>query len=296
MSRIDMHMHSTVSDGTDTPAQLLRRVRDAGMDRFALTDHDAIKGCARIRELLGPGDPLFVNGVEFSCRDEQGKYHILGYRYDPDGTSIRKVVELGHRYRLRKVAARLGFLSQSLGFRFSEEDVRDLMAMDNPGKPHIANLMVRYGYAPSKEIAIRDYINRMRAPEAYVRPEEAIQGILGSGGIPVLAHPAYGSGDERIVGPGMERRLCRLIEFGLEGVEAFYSTFTPELVKEQLALAEKYGLYVTAGSDYHGKNKPIALGSTNLDGWETIPDGMKRFLEALDDECQPGMAAGSPRG
>ena len=274
-------MHSTVSDGTDTPSELLERIREAKIEMFALTDHDAIKGCAVIRELLRPGDPLFINGVEFSCRDEKGKYHILGYNYNPDSAPIHDVVELGHRYREKKLMARLEFLRERFGFSFSEADVQNLQALENPGKPHIGNLMVRYGYAPSKDVAIREYLNQARFPNEYVRPEQAIQGILKSGGIPVLAHPAYGSGDELIVDDQMDRRLKRLSEFGLQGVEAFYSSFTKKLGREMLSFAEKYNLYVTAGSDYHGKNKMIALGETNLDKVESIPDGMKRFLSVI---------------
>ena len=274
-------MHSTVSDGTDTPSELLERIREADIEVFALTDHDAIKGCTMVRNLLKPCDPMFINGVEFSCRDEEGKYHILGYNYDPDNASILDVVELGHRYREKKLMARLEYIRKRFGFSFSEADVRNLQALDNPGKPHIGNLMVRYGYAPSKDVAIRKYLNQARFPNEYVRPEQAIQGILKSGGIPVLAHPAYGSGDELITGDQMKRRLDRLSEFGLQGVEAFYSTFTPELVREMLSFAEKYNLYVTAGSDYHGKNKPIALGETKLDIVESMPEGMKRFLSAI---------------
>ena len=263
MEKIDLHMHSTVSDGTDTPQELLRRVREAGTRLFALTD---------------------LNGVEFSCQDEQGKYHILGYHYDLDSAPINDVVELGHGYRMEKVHFRLQFLKDRFGFTFAEEDVQALLALDNPGKPHIGNLMVRYGYAPSKEVAIKDYISQADFLDRHVRPEEAIQGILGSGGIPVLAHPAYGSGDELIVGEQMDRRLRRLTGFGLQGVEAFYSAFTPKLVKETLSFAETYGLYVTAGSDYHGENKMIALGRTNLDDTEAIPEGMKRFLAAVRED------------
>ena len=281
MMRIDLHMHSTISDGTDTPSELLEHIREAKIELFALTDHDAIKGCTMIRNLLRPGDPLFINGVEFSCRDEEGKYHILGYNYTPDSEAILDVVELGHRYREKKLMARLEFIRERFGFSFSEEDVQKLMKLDNPGKPHIGNLMAQYGYAPSKDVAIRVYLNQARFPNEYVRPEQAIQGILKSGGIPVLAHPAFGSGDEMILGDQMDRRLKRLSAFGLQGVEAFYSSFTKKMEREMLFFAEKYNLYVTAGSDYHGQNKIIPLGETNLDRVESIPEGMKRFLSMM---------------
>ena len=271
-------MHSTVSDGTDTPPEILSRVREAGIGLFALTDHDAIKGCAMIRDVRKADDPRLLTGVEFSCRDEQGKYHILGYNYDPDGTSIREVVESGHRHRMKKVTARIEFIRDEFGFAFSQEDVDHLLSLDNPGKPHIGNMMVQYGYAPSKEVAIKEYLDKAHFPDEYVRPEDAIRGILSSGGIPVLAHPAYGSGEEVIVGTEMDERLRRLIGFGLQGVEAFYSAFTPKLILETLHFAKKYDLYATAGSDYHGSNKMIALGDTNLEKSIVIPKPLKRFL------------------
>ena len=277
--KIDLHIHSTVSDGTDAPEELLALVRKAGIGLFALTDHDAVKGCLRIRGLLAPGDPLFLNGVEFSCRDGEGKYHILGYGYAAEGPCVHSVADKGHRLRMAKTAARLDRLRTAFGFSFPEDEVRRLMALDNPGKPHIGNLMVKYGYAPTREQAIREYIDRAKVPGEYVRPEEAIAGILRGGGIPVLAHPPFGSGKETIVGNELDRRLRRLIDFGLRGAECFYSGYTPQIQTEMLTLAEKYGLYVTAGSDYHGKNKQVPLGDTHFDPSRRMPDGMRRFLE-----------------
>lgn len=275
--KIDLHMHSNVSDGTDTPEQLLEHVRETGLEVFALTDHDAAKGCAAVRSLLRDGDPVFINGAEFSCRDEYGKYHILGYGFDLDAPGINRLIGTGHAIRMKKVGARIERLKEEFGFDFSDEDKAKLMASENPGKPHIANLMVKYGYSETKEAAMRDYLNKIRLKSEYIRPETAIEEIAKSGGIPVLAHPFYGSGDELILGEEMEERICRLKEMGLRGVEAFYSGFTDKLSRNMLTLAERYGLYVTAGSDYHGKNKMVALGDTGPERTED-PEGFTRFL------------------
>lgn len=280
LMKIDLHMHTTVSDGTDAPEAILAKAREKGLWLFAVTDHDAVKGCRIIQEKRSAGDPKFLTGVEFSCRDGEGKYHILGYGFDPDSPAILRVVETGHGFRMAKLGRRLDFLKQEFGFAFSEEEVAALYALDNPGKPHIGNLMARHGYAASKNEAIEKYLNRLRGPSEHVRPEEAIAGILGAGGIPVLAHPSFGDGGQHIVGEDMDRRLRRLMGFGLRGVEAFYSGFSPELRAEMLAFAERYDLYVTAGSDYHGANKSIALGDTGLDEAAEVPDGLTRFLEA----------------
>lgn len=279
---IDLHMHSTVSDGTDTPEALLGRVREAGLGLFSLTDHDAIQGCTRILALRKPDDPVFLPGVEFSCMDEDGKYHILGYGYDPNTEPIQSVVALGHGLRMKKIQMRLAFLKERFGFDFRGEDIQALFSLDNPGKPHIGNLMVQYGYAPTKEIAITDYIDRLRIHSDYVRPEQAIQGILASGGIPVLAHPCYGSGDELILGEELEQRVRKLMRFGLQGVEGYYSGFSDKLRQQVLSLAEKYSLYVTAGSDYHGTNKLVPLGSTGLVRTAQAPEGLLRFLTIWD--------------
>ena len=279
--KIDLHIHTTVSDGTDTPEELLQKVKDAGIELFSVTDHDAVKASTIIPDLLKEEDPAFVCGAEFSCKDEEGKYHILGYDYDPSSESILKLVDMGHTYRINKVRARLDFLKDQFHFRFSDEDLKKLFAMDNPGKPHIANMMVRYGYTKTKEIAIKEYINLIHFDMEYVRPEEAIEGILSSGGIPVLAHPCYGSGDQLVIGQEMDERLQKLIGMGLQGVEAFYSGFTVKLQNEMLDFAKKYDLFVTAGSDYHGRNKMIELADNNLDTVSEYPEEMKRFLDEL---------------
>ena len=282
-SLVDLHMHSSVSDGTDSPAELLDRVREAGIGLFALTDHDAVRGCQEIRALLRPDDPMFLTGVEFSCRDDLGKYHILGYGCDMNSPAIRDVVDLGHSYRLKKLRIRLDYLKREFGFAFPPEAEKSLFAQSNPGKPHIGNLMVRFGFAKSKDQAIRDYLNRLHIREDYVRPEEAIRGILGAGGIPVLAHPSYGDGDQLILGQELEDRVLRLMGFGLLGLEAYYSGFTGKMRAEVLEQAERHGLYVTAGSDYHGANKLVRLGDTGFPSEPPYPAGWERFLHDILD-------------
>ncbi|MBQ9414832.1 MAG: PHP domain-containing protein [Clostridia bacterium] len=277
ITKLDLHMHTSVSDGTDMPEAVPALVKATGLDLFAVTDHDSISACARIRKARTPEDPLFLPGVEFSCKDENGKYHILGYGFDPDAEPIRRVLEKGHAFRLNKVKKRLEFLETAFGFSFSPEDLRTLYAIECPGKPHIGNLMVKYGYATTKEDAIEHYIDQIRFKSEYIRPEEAIEGILGGGGIPVLAHPVYGDGGDMILGSELEERVDRLTSYGLQGLEAYYSGFTPKMCQEVLRLAGKQDLYVTAGSDYHGANKMVMLGDTGLPSAQD-DESLQRFL------------------
>ena len=177
MEKIDLHMHTTISDGTDTPLEIIDAVRSAGMDLFSVTDHDAISACGTIRQILADGDPGFISGIEFSCRDEYGKYHILGYGYDSEAGAIRSIVEKGHNMRIEKTGTRLEKLRNAFGISFSEEDVRWLYANHNPGKPHIAKLMKKLGYVDSISDAFDKYLNHLGVPAVYIRPEEAIEAI-----------------------------------------------------------------------------------------------------------------------
>ena len=279
-------MHTLISDGTDSLEEIAAHVRVAGLDLFSVTDHDSIKAGIRMPHILGalPQNQRtpFIRGVEFSCKDEMGKYHILGYGYDPAVPGIAEVVFEGHTLRMKKTKARLEFLKEEFGFSFPEEEIRELLTRDNPGKPHIAKLMIEHGYASDIKEAINEYINKKEFENVHVRPENAIKGILKSGGIPVLAHPTYGDGDDLIMGDEMEERLKRLIEYGIEGLEAYYSGFTPKIEAEVLGFAEKYDLYVTAGSDYHGGNKMVEIGQTNLEDISEAPPGLMRFLNDVE--------------
>lgn len=274
-------MHSIISDGTDTPEELLKSVKTSGIKIFSVTDHDSAKSGTIMRSLFREGDPLFITGVEFSCKDDKGKYHILGYGFDPESAAMKELSEYGHFLRIKKVKSRLDFLEKEFGFSFPDEEIGALFALDNPGKPHIGNLMVKYGYADTKENAINDYINCVHFKSDYVTPDMAINGIIAGGGIPVLAHPFYGSGDELIIGEDMDNRLKRLMEYGLKGIEAFYSGFSQKLRSEALSLADRYDLFVTAGSDYHGKNKLVKPGDTGLLNEAEYPKRLQLFLNQL---------------
>ncbi len=283
LEKADLHMHTSASDGTDSPSEIIELVKEEGIGLFSVTDHDTIQGCRMVISARSSSDPHFLTGVEFSCRDEGGKYHILGYGYDVDAGPIHELVEATHVLRLEQFGERIKAITKEYGFYFSEENLRELYSHEEPGKPHLGNMMARLGYAKSKDDAILNYLNKVKIHSKYIRPEDAIQGILRSGGIPVLAHPVYGSGEELYMGEDMEMRLRHLLELGIQGVEAYYSAFTMPMQELMLDLADKYRLYVTAGSDYHGTNKLILLGDTNLERISDAHPGFRRFLNAVSD-------------
>lgn len=265
MRIIDLHMHSTVSDGTDTPEEILQLIRNKRIDAFSVTDHDSIDACRRIRQVLSDDDPVLINGVEFSCRDEGGKYHILGYGYRLDAKPICGLAGRTHQMRMEKARGRLKVLKSKYGYCFSEEDIEKLLSLDNPGKPHIGNLMVQYGYAPSKDEAIENVLNHIHVYTGSVTPGEAILAIRESGGLAILAHPPFGNGSQCITGEKLKERILRLKSLGLDGLETWYSGYDAKLREEMRDYADRYDLLATAGSDYHGSNKKVKIGETGLE-------------------------------
>lgn len=270
----DLHLHSNVSDGTDSPAELLNKVRQSDIDIFALTDHDAYLGCQEISGLLVPGDPLFLSGIELSCADEGGKYHILGYGFDTYGQFIQEAVEITHDARREKALNRLHFLEAQLGISFSGQEVQTLMENKNPGKPHIVRLLLDKGCIREKAEGF-SILSRYHGKERRLTPEEAIVAILRSGGIPVLAHGILADGSKKLAREQVTQRVQRLKAFGLMGLECFYSTYDEEQTRIMLELADQYQLLVTAGSDYHGSNKPVRLG----DSGRPDPERMQPFCQ-----------------
>lgn len=260
----DLHIHSTYSDGTDTPGALLAKVREAKVDFFSLTDHDCLDGCREIAAALKPNDPLFVCGVELSCEDALGKYHILGYGYDPEKPALRQTVAMTHAVRRRKTENRLDYL-EKMGYLFSAEEKNRLLSTSNPGKPHFARLLLDNGYATDKAQAFA-IVSGYHGQEERLSPEAAIAAITQSGGIPVLAHGILADGSKSLSFEEIRSRVSRLQGFGLMGLECFYSGYTLHQREVMLELARDNSLLVTAGSDYHGDNKPVMLGQTNVGG------------------------------
>ena len=289
---IDLHIHTTASDGSDSPKELLERIIQAGIRVFSVTDHDSTASCREIERLIreqknagGKELPSFLYGVEFSCEDEQGKYHILGYAYDITKGHVLELTKETHAIRMLKLERRLNYIKETFGISFPEAELSALRKLNNPGKPHIGNLLVKYGHAADRSEAIRRFLNPYSPPEGHIRPEAAIRAILADGGIPVLAHAIYGDGDQLIMGEELTERVRRLKDFGLLGLECFYSGFVPKQQMLMLGLADQFDLYVTAGSDYHGSNKLIPLGDTGFDPESDANPRLEAFLkEALKEQ------------
>ena len=289
--RIDLHVHSTASDGTLSPSEVVREAHARGLCAIALTDHDTMDGVA---EALQAGMRLGVEvipGVELNTESPAGEVHVLGYFPPPEGWSpeadpaghgagvVGAVIDrefydlLASRRdsraeRARKMVQRL----RELGMPLSYEDVLR-QAGDAPvGRPHIARALLEAGYVESVKEAFDRWLYRggpAYVPREKLSPAEAVQAIIDAGGVPVLAHPG------RIDGQWV---IQELIDAGLEGLECHYPEHTPEQTERYLGLAREHGLVVTGGTDYHGPRSPH---DADLGSLPVPPEAVEQLKERV---------------
>ncbi|HJQ46262.1 MAG TPA: PHP domain-containing protein [Amycolatopsis sp.] len=285
LMRIDLHTHSTVSDGTDTPAQLVRAAAQAGLDVVALTDHDTTAGWAEATEALPPGMTL-VPGAELSCvshhDDVPGiSVHLLAYLFDPASPTIvteQQRLRVERRMRLRAMAARMA----QDGLPVDPDEIMGQLPADSPaGRPHLALALVRAGLVATVDEAFAQYLGNGRG--YYVARhdtavEDAIDMIAAAGGVTVFAHP-FARSRGRVVSA---ETIAKLAERGLTGVEVDHPNHDEATRRELRGLARELNLVQTGSSDYHGTNKTIPIGAET-----TAPEQ----LEALRDKASGWQVA-----
>ena len=257
----DLHLHSFYSDGTDSPKQLITKAKAAGVDLFSLTDHDTVRGCEEIVLSLKKDDPAFLRGVEFSCEDREGKYHILGYGFDRAKPAVEGLAEHCHQLRIEKAQKRFAFLRERFGFCFSDKEEQTVLLENNPGKPHFVELMMQKGLISEKKAGF-ELFQDCPEDEFFLSPELAIEAIRCSEGVAVLAHGIFSDGSIPLSEEQLRKRVERLQNVGLQGLECFYPTYSEQQRKIMLSAAADYQMFITAGSDYHGKNKNVCIGES----------------------------------
>ena len=258
---IDLHIHSAASDGTDDPEALIDIINEDNIKIFALTDHDNIDGVKRIEAKLNNYKDLkFIRGVELSCKAKHGKCHILAFNYDYDNEDFKNILNQAEELRHNKLEKRLKFLRDEFKIEFEADEITSLRDNKASGKPHIANLIVKHGFAANKELAIKNFINQLDTGDTRIDAELAINAVLKSGGVPVWAHPFGGEGEPEISLETLNLMLSELKSYGLKGLECYYSKYNDERRNYLASLAQQNNLLISAGSDYHGLNKKIKLG------------------------------------
>ncbi len=254
MPRIDLHLHTTYSDGSHSPAEIIQFAHEVGVMALAITDHDIVEGIPEAMEAGANVGIEVIPGIELSSRFDGRETHILGYFFDWQDTTLQ--TRLTHQQASRhernpRVVEKLN----QLGLELSYEDVKAKAGGGSVGRPHIANVLVDKGYVNSTKEAFDRYL--AEGGPAYVVRElpdssEAIAWIREAGGVPVLAHPHW----TKRKGQELQVMCSTLKEAGLMGIEVFYGTHTKRQTSEHLELARKLDLLMTGGSDFHGAAKP----------------------------------------
>jgi predicted metal-dependent phosphoesterase TrpH len=249
VAKVDLHLHSSASDGVLSPAGVVNRAVELGLTAIALTDHDNVDGIIPASEAAAGYPSLtFIPGVEINTYITSGEVHILGYFIDYTSPVLLEFLERMRNARLARARKILEKLA-GLGMPVEWERVKALAGTGAVGRPHVARAMLEKGYIGTIKEAFIKYLafgKPAYVPREKITPAEAIKLVVRTGGIPVLAHPLTGDNADP------EALAAELVKDGLAGIEAHYGNYPAEDRKRLVRLADKYGLVATGGSDYHG--------------------------------------------
>jgi hypothetical protein len=267
MTNADLHIHSNYSDGSDTIDELARNIKQAKIDVFSLTDHDTVAGCKEMKKLFNSG---FISGVELT----------LGYGIDEENKQLLSLIEKGNQLRKSKLETRIKYLDETWNIKLTKNELNWLYSRKSVVKTHLANILVSRGLASDNISAMRKYLDGCKSGDTRFTGEEAINAIKASGGVPVWAHPLGGEGEVHISGNEFLSKITIMKSFGIEGLECYYSRYDRDEIEFLVKCANEYGLLISGGSDYHGKNKTIELSTLSADN-ENINDNLLTILSNL---------------
>ncbi|MER5528237.1 PHP domain-containing protein [Streptomyces sp. NPDC002677] len=261
--RVDLHCHSTASDGTDSPAELVRNAAAAGLDVVALTDHDTTRGHAAAVAALPEGLTL-VTGAELSCRVDGVSMHMLAYLFDPEEPDLLAERELVRDDRVPRAQGMVAKLN-ALGVPVTWEQVRRIAGEGSVGRPHVASALVELGVVPTVSDAFtQEWLadgGRAFVEKHETDPFAAIRLVKQAGGVCVFAHPAAAKRGRTVP----ESTIAELAAAGLDGIEVDHMDHDADTRARLRGLAAELGLLVTGSSDYHGSRKTVALGEYTTD-------------------------------
>ncbi|STD10224.1 DNA polymerase III PolC [Dermatophilus congolensis] len=257
--RIDLHAHSTASDGTDTPTQLIENACRAGLDVIAITDHDTTNGWDEAATAATNNKITLVRGIEVSTSTNGINIHMLGYLHNPHHTGLLNALERARNSRENRAQRIVERLANDLPITWNDisSHIDDTTTI---GRPHIADALIRARIVPNRDEAFRRYLHDgspYHVPYESISPSEAIHLIRDAGGVPIIAHPFA---TKRRGRPVTDDIIEELTDTGLLGIEAHHLDHTPEQATHALDLATQLGLIATGSSDYHGTGKTNRLG------------------------------------
>lgn len=263
MAKFDLHLHSNNSDGSDTVFELWQKIRDKKIEIFALTDHDTVAGISDMKSLV-TSDIKFIPAIELTSKARDIKCHILGYNIDEKNPELLELIAKGKLLRKQKLDTRIKYLKEVWNIELTEEELNWLNNRKSVVKTHLANVLVKRGLADDNIEAMKKYLDGCKTGNTRFDGEEAIRIIKLAGGIPVWAHPLGGEGEEHLTKEEFLQKLATMLDCGIQGLECYYSRYTKSEIEFLKECANKNGLMITGGSDYHGSNKTVLLGQLNV--------------------------------
>ena len=252
MDTIDLHTHSSFSDGTFTPLQLVKYAEEKGLKAFALTDHDTTEGVKEAKSI--ETNVEVISGVEISTRYDKKEIHIVGLYVNENDADLNKQLKY---YREKRVTRNFEILEKlnSLGVNITIDDVKESCTGDVISRAHIAKALVSKGFVGSYTEAFDRYLGDNKCayvPRETLNYEESMELITKAGGVPVLAHPLL----YKMSDTNLENMMVKLRQKGLKAVEVYYSTHSNSDTQHIMAMANRVGLIYSGGSDFHGATKP----------------------------------------
>jgi len=261
--RIDLHTHSSASDGTQSPADVMRSAAEAGLDVVALTDHDTTASWAEAAAAAEGYRIALVRGIEISCQHEGISIHLLGYLQDPAAPGLLEELARSRESRETRAQRIVERLSRDLPLHW-EDILEQIEPGATIGRPHIADTLVAKGIVTSREEAFADYLyNGSPYYTSHYAPDPvlAVRLVGQAGGVAVMAHP-FASVRGSVVDDSVIEAMAAA---GMAGLEVHHRDHNPEQIRHGLDLAASLGLFVTGSSDYHGAGKPNQLGENTTD-------------------------------
>ena len=256
---IDLHLHTTMSDGTDSPDELVIKAKRKGLSVISITDHETVAGLAVAKKAGKKYGVTVIDGVEISAQYKGFEVHILGFNVNHKDKSLLELLVERRKSKKRRAKKMISNLKKC-GVDISYSELMQL-SDETINRSHIADLMVRKGYSKDFDDAFNNFLVKDKPgfhKGEYLRLRDVVKAIKNAGGIAVIAHPciygdlSYGDIEDMVV------------KYGFDGIEVFYPLATSLQIKKYKFIAKKYSLVMTGGSDYHGKKKKISLGAVDI--------------------------------
>ena len=280
MKFADLHLHTSFSDGTFTPEELVLQAQKNGLSCIALTDHDTVQGCARAAAACAPVLIEFIPGTELTAEHDDTEVHILGYFLDTQNQTLLAEIAKFQAVRKQRIYEMVARINE-IGVPLKVEAVFALANCESPGRPHVARTLVKEGLTRNLDEAFERFLKKGRpawVPKAKMSARESVDLIHQAGGLAVMAHPGLNRTDDIIPG---------LVAAGMDGIECFHTKHSTQMAERYLEIADRFHLLVTGGSDCHGFSKARPLIGTVRLPYEHV-EKMKAALAGQKNKITHG--------